>query len=115
VISFSQAILIGSQLRHKSINDYYDEHGGSCALCAAGEGIFGKQKPTTESAVKFYEFFKRHYKATLWQTLKCPECDKQGLAIDIIHHLNDWHHWNRECIAHWIRNFEQECAELLVA
>lgn len=114
-MKLSQAIRLGAMLRPQAFNEYRSRH-GSCAMGAAAEacGVLAD----SDAAMSTLE---KEFDAATPQTA-CPSVDCYPIKRDITNlvvHLNDVHHWTRECIADWVETIEaaqeQKTAPLIEA
>jgi hypothetical protein len=100
-LELADAIAAGARRRPiQAFGEYFDGHGGSCALGAAYEGAYALPddahaiRPRLDRLFDCLENVRR----------KCPEgCNKRLPLNAIILHLNDDHHWTREQIVAWLK------------
>ena len=100
-LELAEAIVAGAKRRpSQAFGEYFDDHGGSCALGAAYEGAYSLPddahaiRPRLDRLFDCLENVRR----------RCPVgCNKRLPLNAIILHLNDDHHWTREQIAAWLR------------
>jgi hypothetical protein len=99
-LELAAAIAAGARRRpQQAFGEYFDDHGGSCALGAAYEGAYALPedahgvRPRLDRLFDCLENVRR----------RCPVgCNKRLPLNAIILHLNDDHHWTREEIAEWL-------------
>jgi hypothetical protein len=100
-LELAEAIAAGARRRpHQAFGEYFDDHGGSCALGAAYEGAYALPKDAHQIRPRLYRIF------DCLENVRraCPEGCKKRLPLNaIILHLNDDHHWTREQIVDWLK------------
>jgi len=84
----------------QAFGEYFDDHGGSCALGAAYEGAY----VLPQDAHTVHPRLHRIFDCLENVRRRCPVgCHKRLPLNAIILHLNDDHHWTREEIVEWLR------------
>jgi hypothetical protein len=98
----ADAIRAGARRGPQCFGAYFDDHGGSCALGAAYDGMYLIPR---EHGVVIPKHLERLFRC-LDEVLKtCPVgCQKRLPLASMIVHLNDDHQWSREQIADWLAN-----------
>ena len=100
-LELAAAIAAGALRRpHQAFGEYFDDHGGSCALGAAYEGAYALPEDAHMIRPRLHRIF------DCLENVRraCPVGCKKRLPLNaIILHLNDDHHWTREQIADWLR------------
>lgn len=96
-LRLSEAIRIGSKLRHQCTGEMF-KHGGSCAIGAAYEAVFGHPG---ESANMFGASEQSALMERLWKVIPIPS-DLNPIE-DIGMDRND-NGWSRERIADWLES-----------
>jgi hypothetical protein len=108
-MKLSTAILKGAKLRPQGFGVMTAEEGTSCAIIAALEVTLGSYERAKDAYVE--EGTERHFPVLNAENPPCPvsaDCRGGGYSHleGMIYHLNDDHHWTRERIAKWVRQFE---------
>ena len=100
-LELADAIAAGARRRPaQAFGEYFDDHGGSCALGAAYEGAY----VLPEDAHQIRPRLDRIFDCLENVRRRCPVgCQKRLPLNAIILHLNDDHHWTREQIAEWLK------------
>jgi hypothetical protein len=100
-LELAAAIAAGAKRRpSQAFGEYFDDHGGSCALGAAYEGAYS----LPEDAHAIRPRLDRIFDCLENVRRRCPVgCQKRLPLNAIILHLNDDHHWTREQIAEWLK------------
>jgi hypothetical protein len=97
------AMAIRSGAAHRprqSFGEYFDAHGGSCALGAAYEGVY---RLPEEVAGEVPHRLDRFFHCLENVSKRCPAGCRKRIPIGaMIVHLNDDHAWSREQIAAWL-------------
>jgi hypothetical protein len=100
-IELADAIAEGARRRPQAFGEYFDEHGGSCALGAAYEGAYSLPDDAHAIRPRMHRLFDCLENVRR----RCPEgCLKRLPLNAIILHLNDDHHWTRERIVAWLKS-----------
>jgi hypothetical protein len=100
-LELAAAIAEGARRRpHQAFGEYFDDHGGSCALGAAYEGAYALPEDAHTIHPRLYRIFDCLENVRR----RCPVgCNKRLPLNAIILHLNDDHQWTREQIVEWLR------------
>lgn len=97
----ADAIRSGAEHRpRQAFGAYFDDHGGSCALGAAYEGVYRLPEQVAGTIPKRLD---RFFHCLDNVSKRCPAgCRKRIPVGALIVHLNDDHGWTREMIAAWL-------------
>lgn len=98
----ADAMLEGIERRpEQSFGEYYRGRRSSCALGAAYEGIYRIPADADGIRPRRLDLL---FDCLDNEVRRCPACGQKRLPIGaIIIHLNDFHQWTRQQIAHWLR------------
>jgi hypothetical protein len=103
-----EAMLKGAKMAPQTFNIIADKN-GTCAMGAAlqGAGVPFVKLERIKFGTNIWDRFFGTSKYLAYSKQECPVCRSgpQYLLWMIIH-LNDVHHWSRECTAHWVRSLE---------
>ena len=104
-MKLSEAIRLGAMMGPQAFGKFMDGD-SMCALY--GAALAGGLDLTKEG---FIHFMPKHFPIFVKTAPKLPcECGavygSDNDTGDVVHHLNDYHHWTRERIARWVESVE---------
>lgn len=95
-MKLSEAIRAGAKLRPQAFGVSIDEHGGSCAMTAAREALFGGQRADTRVILAAVGLENEP------QVVMPVEVRELVPIVIAVICLNDAYKWTREQIADWL-------------
>jgi hypothetical protein len=109
-MTLAQAMREGAKLRPQAFYKLFFD-GGSCALGAALEAVFGMDSVRCPLFWNEIDETLRSCLPQLPRLSACPECGTEFGTLRTVTHLNDEHRWTRERIADWVETVESQPVE----